>query len=100
MTDHGPLLPVFSARIDSCGRSFEAPAGQTLLMAAAKAGLDLPNSCRTGTCRTCICRLLEGQIAYRIEWPGLLPEEKAQGLILPCVAYPQSDVVLKWPVES
>jgi ferredoxin len=71
-------------------------ADQTLLLAAARAGLEMPSSCRNGSCRTCICRLLEGEVAYRIEWPGVLPEEKAQGFILPCVAHPQSDVVLQF----
>jgi hypothetical protein len=33
-------------------------------------------------------------VDYRIAWPGLLPEEKAGGWVLPCVAYPLSDVVL------
>ena len=27
-------------------------------------------------------------------WPGLSAEEKAEGCILPCVAYPASDLVL------
>ncbi|RYF40147.1 MAG: 2Fe-2S iron-sulfur cluster binding domain-containing protein, partial [Comamonadaceae bacterium] len=31
-----------------------------LLQAAATAGLDMPSSCRNGTCRTCICRLESG----------------------------------------
>ena len=35
-------------------------------------------SCRNGTCRTCLCRLDSGQIAYEIEWPGLTREEKAE----------------------
>ncbi len=73
---------------------FQAPADQSLLRSAARAGVVLPSSCRNGTCRTCICRLLEGHVSYRIDWPGLLPEEKAQGFILPCVAQPESDVVL------
>lgn len=87
---------MFSARIDLTDRRFEAPARQTLLLAAACAGIDIPNSCRNGTCRTCICRLAEGRVSYRIEWPGLLPEEKVQGFILPCVAYPDSDVLLQF----
>jgi len=33
-----------------------------------------------------------GRVSYRIEWPGLLPEEKAANYILPCVAFPASDV--------
>jgi hypothetical protein len=30
-------------------------------------------------------------------WPGLTTEEKAEGFVLPCVARPLSDVVLKDP---
>lgn len=100
MTDQGPLPPTFRARIEPGGASFAAPEQQTLLASAAQAGLAIPSSCRNGTCRSCICRLLEGQIAYLIEWPGLLPEEKAQGFILPCVAYPRSDVVLQFPAGA
>lgn len=98
MTEPGPATstPTFRARIEPGGAAFDAPAQQPLLLAAAAAGLELPSSCRNGSCRSCICRLLEGRIAYRIDWPGLLAEEKAQGFILPCVAYPQSDVVLRF----
>ena len=97
MTDPGPLSPVFEARIEPGAQRFEAPAGQTLLLAAAAAGREMPSSCRNGTCRTCMCRLLQGEVRYQIDWPGLLAGEKAQGFILPCVAYPESDVVLQWP---
>jgi hypothetical protein len=44
-----------------------------------------------------MCRVLRGQVRYRIQWPGLLPEEKAEGWILPCIAYAQSDLELTWP---
>ncbi|MES2537260.1 MAG: 2Fe-2S iron-sulfur cluster-binding protein [Pseudomonadota bacterium] len=67
----------------------------TLLEAARLAELDLPSSCRNGTCRTCMCRLLAGQVRYKIDWPGLSADEKAEGFILPCVAYPVSDVVIE-----
>ena len=103
MTDHGPATaatPDFRARIEPGAAVFDAPARQPLLLSAADAGLALPNSCRNGTCRSCICRLVEGRVAYRIEWPGLLPEEKEQGFILPCVAYPLSDVVLQFESPS
>nr|WP_245660579.1 2Fe-2S iron-sulfur cluster-binding protein [Polaromonas jejuensis] len=87
--------PVFSARVEPDGFRFEAPASQPLLQAAELAGLALANSCRNGTCRTCICQLSKGQVVYRIEWPGLSAEEKQAGYILPCVAYPLSDVVIE-----
>jgi ferredoxin len=97
MLDRGPVPTVFRARIEPAGLEFDAPAGQALLLSAAAAGIELPSACRNGSCRTCIARLLRGEIFYQIEWPGLLAEEKAQGLILPCVAYPRTDVLLHIP---
>ena len=57
--------------------------------------VELPSSCRNGTCRTCMCKLVSGTVDYNVEWPGLLPEEKAEGYVLPCVAKPCSNVKLK-----
>ncbi|WP_061166985.1 2Fe-2S iron-sulfur cluster-binding protein [Caballeronia hypogeia] len=71
--------------------------GASLLEAALQAGLSLPRSCRNGTCRACMCRLVDGEIDYRIEWPGLTAEEKAEGWILPCVALALSDVTIEQP---
>ncbi len=89
----GPMTD-FTARIQPDGATFAVAATEPLLLAAEMAGVPLPSSCRNGTCRTCICRLVEGEIRYLIDWPGLLPEEKAEGWVLLCVAYPLSDVVL------
>ncbi|HZW21475.1 2Fe-2S iron-sulfur cluster-binding protein [Noviherbaspirillum sp.] len=87
----------FSALVRPAGLRFDAPASSPLLTAARQAGIELPASCRNGTCRTCMCRLASGRIRYRIDWPGLTREEKAEGFILPCVAYPESDVELEVP---
>ena len=76
------------------GRGFAAAADRTLLASALAAGIPWPSSCRNGTCRTCIAPLHAGSVHYRIEWPGLLPEERTGGWLLPCVAYPLSDVVI------
>jgi len=91
MDDDTPFLVTMIAP----GWTFLASADQPLLLSAAKAGISLPSSCRNGTCRTCISRITSGQVHYRIEWPGLSVEEKRDGYILPCVAYPQSDMTLE-----
>jgi ferredoxin len=44
-----------------------------------------------------MCQVRSGEVAYRIQWPGLLPEEKEEGWILPCIAYARSDLVLEPP---
>jgi ferredoxin len=84
-------------RIDPLGVEFDAAPGQTLLRAADAAGIELPSSCRNGTCRTCICRLRMGQVRHTVDWPGLSAEEKIEGWILPCVAEPLSDVTIDAP---
>lgn len=91
-------LPMHLVRIEPTGLACEVEPGQSLLEAALAAGIDMPRSCRNGTCRACLCRLLDGQIRYRIDWPGLSADEKTEGFILPCVALPQSDVVIDAPL--
>lgn len=106
MTVSGPArqaktsAPTFTVQVDPVGPAFPAASDEPLLQAAARAGFALPSSCRNGTCRSCICRLVRGRIRYDIEWPGLLPEEKAEGWILPCVAHAESDVVLRWAADQ
>lgn len=89
---HAPIV-----RVEPHGYVFESPATLTLLEAAALAGVRLPRSCRNGTCRTCLCKLVSGRVRYRIEWPGVSPEERAQGWILPCVATAETDLVIEAP---
>jgi ferredoxin len=95
--DTGAMDDHFELRIEPAGWPLKAGAGQSLLVSALGAGVVLPHSCRNGTCRTCLCRLLSGSVHYSVEWPGLSREEKAEGWILPCVARPLSDVVLQVP---
>lgn len=84
----------FTVTLRPSGQSFPSTDQTTILEAAALGGLRLPSSCRNGTCRACLCRLEDGTVRYRIEWPGLTAEEKADGWILPCVALPVSDLIV------
>lgn len=77
---------------------FDAHYSDTILQAALKAGIELPSSCRNGTCRTCMSRLINGSIAYQIEWPGVSAEEKIEGYFLPCVACARSDLTMDAPL--
>jgi ferredoxin len=82
------------------GLSCPVAPGKSLLEAALAAGIQLPRSCRNGTCRACLCQIGAGQVRYRIEWPGLSLDEKADGWTLPCVALPEGDVTLIAPQAS
>ena len=85
---------VFVARMEPGGIEFPAPGDLPILVAAEQAGLRPASSCRNGTCRACLCHLRSGTITYRIAWPGLSAEEKADNFFLPCAAYPLSDLVM------
>lgn len=96
-TDEHRDATVPHVRVEPLGRVFEAPDTLTVLEAAGFANLRLPRSCRNGTCRTCLCRVIEGKVRHTIEWPGLSAEEKAEGYILPCVAVAETDLVIEAP---
>ena len=90
----------FSVVVEPHGWEFEAADAVSLLDAAKLSRIALPSSCRNGTCRTCMCRLISGQVRYNIAWPGLSADEKKDGFILPCVAYPESDIVIDAPAAT
>jgi len=87
-------VKTFRIRVGGQAPDLEADCETSLFATMARAGIEWPVSCRNGTCRTCIARLLKGQVRYDIPWPGLSAEEKLEGYCLPCVALPMSDVVI------
>ena len=44
--------------------------------------------------------MLEGEVVYGIEWPGLSRDEKEEGWILPCVAQPVSALEIQAPLAA
>ncbi len=86
---------IFTVKVEPAGLQYDIEGDLSLLEAAEMSRVQLPSSCRNGTCRTCMCRMLSGEVSYLIEWPGLTAEEKAEGYVLPCVARPLSNVVLE-----
>lgn len=61
-----------------------------ILDAGLDAGLDLPFSCREGNCTTCTGELLDGEI-NQSEGMALDKEDKQDGYVLLCSAYPRAD---------
>ncbi|MDT8991955.1 2Fe-2S iron-sulfur cluster binding domain-containing protein [Curvibacter sp. APW13] len=70
----------------------DAYSNEPLLTALEMGGSNWPSSCRNGSCRTCVGQLTQGEVRYEMDWPGLTAEEKAEGYILPCVAFPCTPV--------
>jgi len=89
-----PHPQLFTARTEPDDLQVDAWDTEPLLLSLEQGGSNWPSSCRNGVCRTCIGKLHSGQVRYAIEWPGLSSEELGEGYVLPCVAFPCSDVVL------
>ena len=83
---HSPLTAMATARALSGGLrgvSWSQERAQGLL-------IDIPNSCRSGICHTCVCELTEGAVEYRDE-PLDAPD---RGQVLICCATLTTDLVL------
>ncbi|MCC3331351.1 ferredoxin--NADP reductase [Nocardia abscessus] len=73
-----------------CGRrtaTGEHRGGTTVLQVARALGLRPPSSCETGSCATCIARVVEGSTVMRNN-EVLTAEEIADGWVLTCQAVP------------
>jgi len=86
--------PFAMATIIHDGKTNRIPvaAGEPVLEAAIRAGLDLPWSCRGGMCSTCRARLVAGGAAMTENY-ALEPWELAAGYVLTCQAHPTTTEV-------
>ncbi len=75
---------------DGVSTAVSMEAGETVLDAALRAGLDLPYSCRGGMCSTCRARVSGGEVRMDVNY-GLEPWETAAGYVLTCQARPTTD---------
>jgi ferredoxin len=66
--------------------------GDTLLETARSAGLSPPSSCETGSCGTCMARIVEGSARMNNN-DALEDDEVAEGWVLTCQALPTSRAV-------
>jgi ferredoxin-NADP reductase len=64
-------------------------AGNTLLQTARMAGLRAPSSCETGSCGTCMARIVSGS-ARMLNNDALDDDEVAEGWVLTCQSLPTS----------
>ena len=78
------------------GHRYEVAPGQKILDAGLAAALAMPYSCRSGVCRTCLGKVVEGQVDFGVVHPTYLSEEhKAEGKALLCQATALSDLVIE-----
>ncbi len=73
--------------------TIETRVGEPVLTALEKAGLAVPNGCRTGECSLCRIRMTAGQV-FQPSSSLVRRSDRALGYIHSCRAYPLSDLTL------
>lgn len=79
--------------LDGVRRDFDMPrAGEPILDAALRHGIDVAYSCRSGVCGTCRATLTAGEVDIDVNY-ALEDYEIARGAILMCQSYPVTDEI-------
>ena len=80
----------FDVELRSFGKTIRVPADRSLLDAMLDAGVDVAFGCRSGVCKSCAVRVVDGEPDHRDA--ALSASEREQGqLICPCVSRAKGD---------
>ncbi|NRG19027.1 phenylacetate-CoA oxygenase/reductase subunit PaaK [Rhizobiales bacterium] len=79
--------------MDGARVSVPIAAGETIIDAAVRAGVEAPYSCKGGMCCTCRAKLVEGKVDMAVNY-SLEPWEVEAGFVLTCQSRPISERVV------
>jgi phenol hydroxylase P5 protein len=89
-------MTTYTITVEPLGREVECREDQTILEACLRNGVWLPHSCTHGTCATCKCEVLDGDVDHgEASSFALMDFEREEGKLLTCCATPRSDVTIE-----
>lgn len=84
------------ARISFQNTTLATAADDTVLDTLLAAGHDIPHSCRTGACQSCLMQATQGPVPASAQ-KGLKDTLKAQDFFLACQCHPADDLTVRLP---
>jgi ferredoxin-NADP reductase len=87
------------AEITYQGKTYSCRAGETILEAFLRQGVNLPFSCRDGICHVCMQRMVSGKLPKGAQ-RGIKASLAAKNYFLPCVCRPVQDMEVAPPAEE
>jgi len=74
--------------------TYDCNSDENILACLTRHQQNLPSSCQSGVCQTCMMRATSGSIPEKAQ-QGLKPTQKAQGYFLACVCNPSEDMTVE-----
>lgn len=76
------------------GAEYALAPDETVLAGLRRQGVEMPSSCESGICQTCMMRSVKGTVPA-VATKGLRPTQREQGCFLACVCVPEDDLEVR-----